>query len=157
MKKAPILALALLSAMTAQALAQQPAYLKAGTLRCRMSGDVGFIIGSRQILVCNFAPNGGPPEAYVGSITTLGLDVGVTAGGVMGWAVLLTTKDPFPGALVGSYVGASGDVALGLGAGANVLVGGSNRSVALQPVSIEGQVGVSLALGVSDLRLNLAP
>jgi hypothetical protein len=58
-----------------------------------------------------------------------------------------------PRALAGTYAGASGDVSLGLGVGANALVGGSNRTVSLQPLSVEGQVGVNLALGVAGLRL----
>jgi Protein of unknown function (DUF992) len=48
---------------------------------------------------------------------------------------------------------ASGDVSLGLGFGANVLVGGSCRTIALQPLSIEGQVGINLALGAARSTL----
>jgi hypothetical protein len=50
-------------------------------------------------------------------------------------------------------VGASGNASLGLGLGANVLVGGSHRTISLQPLSVEGQFGVNLALGVAGLRL----
>ena len=53
----------------------------------------------------------------------------------------------------GKYVGATSDVSLGLGAGAKVLVGGSHRTVTLQPLSVEGEVGVNLALGVAGLTL----
>ena len=58
-----------------------------------------------------------------------------------------------PQALAGKYVGASGDASLGLGGGANVLVGGSHQTVSLQPVSVTGNVGVNLALGVAGLTL----
>jgi len=51
------------------------------------------------------------------------------------------------------YVGASGEVSLGLGVGANALIGDSQRSIALQPLSVEGQVGVNLAMGVAGLSL----
>ena len=57
------------------------------------------------------------------------------------------------GALAGEYVGASGDVGVGLGAGANVLVGGSNRSIALQPVSLEGSAAIDVVAGLSQLKL----
>jgi len=147
-------AILLLSALTAPAVAQQPAYTKAGALTCRTSASIGLIVGSRQGLQCVFRPDsGGPEDHYVGTIGRVGLDVGITAGGVLGWAVLAKVRGLPQGALAGTYAGASGDIALGIGAGANVLVGGSHRSVALQPVSVEGQVGVNLALGVARLTL----
>lgn len=139
------------------AVAQQPSYARSGVLNCTMSPTIGFIIGSHQTLACRFVPNHGRPERYAGAMTTLGLDIGVTAGGVMGWAVLVSTTDLYPGALAGTYVGASGDIAIGVGGGANVLIGGSNHTVALQPVSVEGQAGVDLTLGVSNLELRFVP
>jgi len=153
-RRSSLSAALLLLALAAPAAAQQPAFTKAGVLTCRTSATVGLVVGSRQRLACVFRPDsGGPAERYVGTIGRLGLDVGITAGGVLGWAVLARTRGVPRGALAGTYAGASGDIALGLGAGANVLVGGSNRSVALQPVSVEGQVGVNLALGVARLIL----
>jgi hypothetical protein len=147
-----ILAAFLLALATAPAAAQSRT--KAGMLTCRTGPSVGLIVGSRQQMRCRFTPdNGGPPEAYSGTISRLGLDVGLTAGGVMGWAVLASTSALPHGALRGRYVGASGDISLGLGAGANVLVGGSRQTISLQPISVEGQVGVNLALGVAGLVL----
>jgi len=103
---------------------------------------------------CRYTPNAPhPPEAYTGTMGTIGLDIGVTAGGGMAWAVFAPTEGPAPGALAGLYVGASGDASIGVGAGANVLVGGSARTISLQPLSLEGEVGVNLALGVSGLTL----
>jgi Protein of unknown function (DUF992) len=81
------------------------------------------------------------------------LQVDRCIGGVMAWAVLAPTNGVSPGALAGKYVGVSGDASLGVGGGANVLVGGSHRSVALQPVSVTGNVGINLALGVAGLTL----
>ena len=128
---------------------------KVGMLTCKTSASLGLIIGSHQKIRCSFTPDaGGAPEYYVGHINRLGLDLGVTAGGVMAWAVIAPTKGISHRALVGKYVGASGDISLGAGVGANALVGGSHRSVALQPVSVEAQVGVNLALGVAGLTLN---
>ena len=140
-------------------LAAAPAYAQGSTVRqgmltCRTSASIGLIIGSRQRLSCQFRSDRGWTQNYYGAINRLGLDVGITAGGVMVWAVLAATPDIPPGALTGRFVGASGDIALGVGAGANVLVGGTNRSVSLQPLSLEGQVGINLALGVAGMTLS---
>jgi hypothetical protein len=97
----------------------------------------------------------GPREVYVGSITKFGLDIGATAGGEMVWAVYAPTDRRF-GALAGNYGGASAEATVGAGLGANVLVGGSNRTVALQPLSVQGQAGFNVAAGVSELRLRPA-
>ena len=86
-------------------------------------------------------------------MTRIGLDLGFTAGGQMAWAVLVSAEVPVRGGLAGTYVGGSGDIALGIGVGANLLIGGNNQSVALQPISIEGQVGLNLALGIASLQL----
>lgn len=145
---------AALLASALPAAAQSPSRAKAGMLTCRTAASVGLIVGSRQNMQCRFTPdNGGPPEFYSGTIGRIGLDVGITAGGIMSWAVLAGTTAVPHGALRGRYVGASGDIALGVGAGANVLIGGSHNTISLQPLSIEGQVGVNLALGVARLTL----
>jgi Protein of unknown function (DUF992) len=128
-----------------------------GALSCRMAPSIGLIFGSRQRMACRFQPNGPyPPEAYVGVMNTIGLDVGITAGGAMAWGVLAPTAGPMYGALAGTYVGASGSIGVGVGVGANLLFGGTGRSIALQPLSVEGSVGVNLSLGVSGLTLALA-
>jgi hypothetical protein len=153
-----IFSAAILAAAAVPAVAQQTKQAKAGVLACRTSASLGLIVGSHQKLRCRFtADAGGPPETYVGHINRLGLDLGVRAGGAMVWAVLAPTNGIHHGALAGTYVGASGSVSVGLGANANVLVGGSHRSIALQPLSVEGQVGVNLALGVAGLSLRAAP
>ena len=73
----------------------------------------------------------------------------------MVWDVYAPTTKHFA-ALAGKYVGASGEATVGVGLGANVLVGGSNRTVALQPVSVQGQTGLNLAVGVAGLTLRPA-
>jgi hypothetical protein len=75
----------------------------------------------------------------------------------MAWGVFAPTNGYHHGALAGTYVGGSGSASLGVGVGANALIGGSHRSIALQPLSVEGQVGVNLALGVAGLSLQLVP
>jgi hypothetical protein len=150
---------ALLASLTAVVLlAPAPAdaqsrSIRQGMLTCRTAPSVGLIVGSRQRLRCQFRSQSGRVQNYVGTIGRLGLDIGVTAGGVMSWAVLANTPT-IPGrALAGTFVGASGDISLGVGVGANVLVGGTRKSVSLQPLSVEGQVGANLALGVARMRL----
>jgi Protein of unknown function (DUF992) len=159
MLKSPVatmlIGLAVVSASSATA--QTPPTTSAGTLTCQMAPSIGLIIGSRQRMACRFVPNGPfPPEAYVGVMGTIGLDIGITAGGVMAWGVLAPTAGPMRGKLAGTYVGASGAVGVGVGVGANLLFGGTGRSIALQPLSVEGSVGVNLSLGVSSLTLALA-
>lgn len=130
--------------------------VRAGLLTCDVSGGLGLIIGSQKQVSCVYAPDApGPQQAYVGAFTRFGLDLGVTTGGVMVWAVFSNTFGG-PGFLAGDYVGASGEATVAAGLGANVLVGGSNRTVALQPVSVSGQVGLNLAVGIGDLSLRPA-
>ena len=124
-----------------------------GMLTCRTGPSVGLLVGSTQSVACQFKANAGWSQNYLGRINRIGLDIGITAGGVMVWAVLGSSSAIRPGVLTGRFVGASGDISLGIGAGANILVGGTARSVSLQPLSLEGQVGVNLALGVAALRL----
>ena len=148
--------IALAAGSVSPAVAQTPPTTSAGTLTCKLAPSIGLIIGSRQRMACRFVPNGAyPPEAYVGVMGTIGLDIGITAGGVMAWGVLAPTAGPMRGKLAGTYVGASGAVGVGVGVGANLLFGGSNRSIALQPLSVEGSVGINLSLGVSSLTLSL--
>jgi hypothetical protein len=132
----------------------QPAWTQVGVLTCRLNPSIGFIIAGHQSMECSYQPAGPfPPQAYQGALNMVGLDIGVTAGGVLSWTVFAPTTGVPAGALAGDYVGASGDVGLGVGAGANVLLGGSGRTIALQPLSVEGSVSVNVALGVSMLKL----
>jgi hypothetical protein len=126
-----------------------------GSLECSLSSSIGLVVASQRNIACNFKPDGGPPEAYVGTMTRVGLDVGITGGGAIIWAVFAGTNR-YAGMLTGTYVGASAEASLAAGLGANVLIGGSNRSVALQPLSVQGQVGLNIAAGVSSLEIHLA-
>ena len=152
----PLVLLALL--LAAPASAQQPkTWTQAGMLTCRLNPSIGFIIAGHKSMDCRFVPsNGAPPQLYQGALNTVGIDIGISAGGVLGWAVLAPTAGVPDGALAGEYVGASGSVGVGLGAGANILIGGSGRSIALQPASLEGSVALNVALGVSALKLRSA-
>jgi hypothetical protein len=129
--------------------------MQAGSLECSLSSSIGMVVTSSRNVACNFKPRGGPPEAYVGTLTRVGLDIGVTGGGAIIWGVF-TSTNLYAGLLSGTYVGASAEASIAAGLGANVLVGGSNRSVALQPLSVQGQTGLNIAAGVSSLELHLA-
>jgi Protein of unknown function (DUF992) len=127
--------------------------VQAGTLVCNTSVELGVIVGSREALSCSFTPSvPGPTESYGGTITKLGLDLGATSRGVIVWLVYAPTSLR-AGELAGNYVGATAQATVGVGLGANVLVGGSNQTVALQPVSLQGQVGLNLAVGFAELQL----
>jgi Protein of unknown function (DUF992) len=131
--------------------------VKVGTLTCNVSSGWGFIFGSSKDLRCNFVPNKRMGEHYRGTVDKFGVDIGYTQGGVLVWAVIAPTSDIKPGALEGSYAGVSASATVGVGVGANVLVGGFDKSVTLQPVSIEGNTGLNVAAGIGAIRLDYTP
>ena len=121
-------------------------------MNCSLSASVGLVVGSQRNVACIFHTDNVPDETYQGTLSRVGLDIGATSGGKIVWAVFAGTNR-FMGMLNGNYVGASGEASIAVGLGANVLVGGSARSVSLQPLSVEGEAGVNLAVGVSSLTL----
>ena len=140
----------------AGAVGAQPSRIELGTLTCSMSSSIGLIVGSQKNVNCIFRGRPGEPEeAYTGTMTTIGLDIGITTGGVIVWTVFADTNR-VAGMLAGKYAGATAEVSVAAGLGANVLVGGSHRTVALQPLSLQGQVGLDIAAGVGELDLHPA-
>jgi hypothetical protein len=127
--------------------------VKTGYLTCHEASGWGFVIGSSRELKCTYSSNGGRAEYYGGSVSKFGADIGYLKSAVIVWAVAATTNDLKPGALAGNYGGATASLTLGVGAGANVLVGGFQNSIALQPVSFEGQNGLNVAAGVAAISL----
>lgn len=145
-----VAAAAALFVFTGSAEAQR---VRVGVLDCFSPGSVGFIVGSVTNFNCTFRPTGGGPgERYAGRINRLGLDIGFTSSIRMVWAVFAATNYR-RGALAGTYLGATAGAAIGVGLGANALVGGFNRSFALQPLSFQGDRGVNLQLTVTGLEL----
>ena len=132
----------------------QPAKALVGTLTCKGGPSVGLIVGSKQQMRCSFKPEGqSRPRAYRATMTKVGLDVGFKNETTIIWQVLGST-DAYRGPLlVGDYGGVSAEASVALGVGANALVGGSNKSVVLQPLSVQGQIGLNLAVGVTSLTL----
>jgi hypothetical protein len=133
----------------------QPSRVQVGSLSCSISAGIGLIIGSQRNVNCIFQPDGGPPESYTGTMTIIGLDVGFTTGAAMVWGVF-TGTNRYTGMLTGTYVGASAEATVAGGVGANALIGGSNRAVALQPLSVQGQAGLNAAAGIGALELHYA-
>jgi hypothetical protein len=144
-----------IAALAAPASAQSA--VKVGTLTCNVASGFGFIFGSSKALNCTYAGVGGQYEHYVGNITKFGADIGYTSGGVLVWTAVAPVAMMHPGALAGSYGGATASATVGVGVGANALVGGSNNTIALQPVSIEGNTGLNVAAGIAGITLSPAP
>jgi hypothetical protein len=143
----------LLAAPFAGALAQQPERVQVGVLECRGGASIGFIVGSVTNLGCVLRVNGRPEDRYVATIRKVGVDLGITEETALAWAVFAPTQWLGSGDLSGNYGGAQGSATIGVGAGGNVLIGGSNNSVALQPLSLQGQVGLNVAAGLESLEL----
>jgi Protein of unknown function (DUF992) len=147
----------LLATLACEAPAHAQGNVQIGTLTCNVAGGWGFVFGSSKAIRCTFARAGGRPEHYAGSINKFGVDIGYTQGGVLVWGVFAPSSGLPSGALSGNYVGATGSATVGVGAGANVLVGGSNRTISLQPVSIEGNTGLNVAAGIGAMSLRYQP
>ncbi len=127
--------------------------VKVGVIRCDVAGGLSFVFGSTRKLECVYSPSGNyPTERYTGQIDKFGVDIGYVESGVIIWAVVAPTHSVSRGALSGTYVGVSADVAAGVGLGANVLIGGG-ESVALQPLSVTGSTGINIAAGLSQVQL----
>jgi hypothetical protein len=130
--------------------------VKAGVLTCNVDSGWGFVFGSSRDLKCNYSGSGGHHEHYVGHIAKYGVDIGYLQGGVIVWGVVAPTTDLAAGALAGEYGGATGGASVGVGVDANVLVGGFNKSITLQPLSVEGDKGLNVAAGIAAVTLQSA-
>ena len=151
-----VTALAVAAVMTF-ATPSRAAGVQAGSLSCNVSSGWGFIIGSSRDLNCVFTPIKRPPERYVGKVLKFGVDIGYQASAVIVWGVVAPTAALTPGSLAGDYGGVTGSATIGAGLGANVLVGGSGSTIALQPVSFEGSTGLNVAAGIGGITLTPAP
>ena len=131
--------------------------VKVGELTCGVASGWGFVFGSSKDLRCVFLQSHKKAVHYTGSISKFGVDIGYTEGGVLIWEVVAPTSDVRPGALDGDYVGVSASATAGVGVGANVLVGGFDQSVSLQPLSVSGNEGLNVAAGIGSISLKYAP
>jgi len=133
--------------------AQSQSGANVGSLTCTVAGGVGFVFGSSKELSCLFTRTDGKAERYTGSIQKFGIDIGFTKESQIVWLVFAPGSIA-PGALSGSYGGATASGTVGAGIGANVLLGGSNKQITLQPVSVEGSVGLNVAAGIGAVDLS---
>jgi hypothetical protein len=148
------LAATTLVASFAGANAQQPMQrVQVGILECRGGSSVGFVVGSVTNLGCVLRIEGMPEDRYIATIRKVGLDLGITQESALAWGVYAPVARLGPGDLSGNYAGAQGSASVGVGVGGNVLVGGSDNSIALQPLSVQGQVGLNVAAGLESLEL----
>ena len=150
----PVLIAFVLAGLTAPPAAAQ-APVRMGLLTCQVDGSTGRILTSRRELSCIFENvDGRPVERYAGEIRRFGIDLGTTQYSDISWGVFSVATTAYgPGALQGSYAGVSAGASFGVGLGANVLVGGLEKSFALQPVSLEASRGFNLALGIAQMEL----
>ena len=140
--------------LTSSADAQAPMNrVRVGVLECRGGASIGFVVGSVTNLGCVLRVEGFPEDRYIATIRKVGLDIGITQETALAWGVFAPVERLGPGDLSGDYAGAHGSAAIGVGLGGNVLVGGSNNSIALQPLSVQGQVGLNVAAGLESLEL----
>jgi hypothetical protein len=154
-----------LAALSAAALAQTAAPgtpsaagasgVNVGSLQCRVSGGMGFVFGSSKAIDCLLARTDGVGERYVGTINKYGIDIGFTKEAHMIW-LFFAPGSVARGALAGDYGGATASATVGAGVGANVLLGGSNKQITLQPVSVEGSAGLNVAVGIAAVTLRPA-
>jgi hypothetical protein len=131
--------------------------VKVGELTCGVASGWGFVFGSTKDLRCVFRQNDRKAVHYSGSISKFGVDIGYTEGGVLVWEVVAPTSDVKAGALDGDYVGVSAGATAGVGVGANVLVGGFDKSFSLQPLSVSGNKGLNVAAGIGSISLKHTP
>lgn len=148
-----ISAAAMLAALAATTPAIAQARVEVGVLRCTVDGGAGLILGSSKAMRCVFRHRGAD-EFYSGRVTKVGVDIGFTRRSEIVWAVLAPTANVRPASLAGGYGGVSAEATVGVGVGANALIGGSRRSIILQPLSVQGQTGLNIAAGVTGMRLN---
>jgi hypothetical protein len=149
-----VIAAIMLVARSTGAFAQQPMQpVQVGILECRGGASIGFVIGSVTNLGCVLRADGMPEDRYVATVRKVGLDLGITQESALAWGVFAPVARLGPGDLSGNYVGAQGSASVGVGLGGNVLVGGSANSISLQPLSVQGQVGLNVAAGLESLEL----
>lgn len=128
--------------------------VRAGQLVCKGGVGFGLLVISSKPFDCKFTPaKGGASHYYRARVTNLGVDIGITGPTVLVWTVLTSTTSLAKGHLAGQYLGVGAEASAGIGAGAKLLIGGFKKSIALQPLAVQGQTGVNIAYGVSGLRL----
>lgn len=154
---AAAVAAALAAALPLAGPAQAQGGVVVGTLSCNVASGFGFVFGSSRAMNCTFSGPGPRYEHYAGNISKFGVDIGFTQGGILVWTVFAPTAVLGSGSLGGSYAGGTASATIGVGIGANALIGGSGNSIALQPLSIEANRGLNVAAGIAAMTLSPTP
>ncbi|MDP9137798.1 MAG: DUF992 domain-containing protein [Pseudomonadota bacterium] len=153
MKRLALFAIAAVLAVASSMPVQAERGVRIGLLTCHVNGGIGWIIGSTKSADCTFkSSHENGRDRYAGSLTRFGLDLGVTNGATLVWAVVAPTR-MHRGSLSGGYLGAGAEATIGVGLGANVLIGGFRNSINLLPLSVQGQTGLNIAGGIGSLTL----
>jgi Protein of unknown function (DUF992) len=134
-----------------QPRASKPAYLPA-----RWPADLDGFSAPPRTIECKFEPGHGHIEEYTGTVSTFGIDFGYLGTCAIVWAVVAPNSSAGPGALAGTYFGASAQAAALVGGGVSIMTGGFRNSVALQPVSVMGNTGLYVGGGIASISLELA-
>jgi hypothetical protein len=147
------LAVAALTMVAVISTATGQSQVKSGVLECRGGASIGLVVGSSSMMTCVYRGEDRFEDRYVAIVRKIGLDLGVTKDVSMAWGVFNPTGRIGPGDLVGNYSGVSGSASVGVGLGANALLGGSNNTIALQPLSVQGQTGLNIQVGLEGIEL----
>jgi len=129
---------------------------KIGVLTCNAipNSKVNLLIHSTTDVDCTFKSTAGDgTEHYVGETGVgLGIDLKWDSESHLVFTVFAAENSGVNKLSDGKYVGAGAEAAAGLGLGAHVLVGGSNKSISLQP-AIQGGTGAGASAGITYLYL----
>lgn len=150
------LAIAMLATTGIQKTSALEAGIEVGVLTCVVEGGTGFIIGSSKEMSCDFNGLDNFSESYTGTVKKFGIDIGKTDTTTIKWAVFAPTTELETGALEGNYGGLSAEATVGVGIGANAMVGGLDKSIALQPFSAQVQEGLNIAAGIGTMSLKIS-
>jgi hypothetical protein len=153
MKNTTLAALLVTAAGAAVPVAATAADLEVGILTCQLTGGKSFVVYSTENFECIFNPTKGDNEAYEAKIKEVGIDLEIKEGQKLIWSVIAPSFEESPGALAGTYVGASASASVSVGVGGKVLVGGSKDSFTLQPLSVAGSEGFGADVGVQSFEL----
>lgn len=124
-----------------------------GSLVCNVSSGFGYLIGSNRNVSCVFNRSNDTVERYTGQIRDWGFDLGYFHAGSIVWGVIAPGDNVAPGSLAGDYTGAGAGGSAGVGVKVNLLFGGDGGKISLQPLQLEGNVGIGANVGVTRLTL----
>jgi hypothetical protein len=132
---------------------------RVGALECHISGSGVSVLVENQALDCIYRDDaeGALPSHYIGKLTKVGANLSVNGPGQLVWVVAAATRHLGPGALSGDYAGPEASVKALVGGGAAVLVGGSDNTISLQPVSVEAGTGIGVTAGIESMNLTFVP